>query len=664
MKQLVLLFSLMSMATSCAWGADRPTPETFIYKEAAGLRIAMDVYRNGESQSQPAILWIHGGALIGGRREGIRTDQLKAYLDAGYVVASIDYRLAPESKLPDIAADLRDAFHWLREEGPKIAGVDPERIAAVGHSAGGYLALLAGSIVDPPPQAIVSFYGYGDIVGDWYAKPDPFYLQQPLVTEEEALASVGTAPLASDKGWPKDRFRFYLYCRQQGLWPEQIGGVSPGEDPNFFTPYCPVKNITKDQPPTLLIHGDADTDVPVEQSLMMAEALKEKGAPVRTLILEGAGHGFDGRGIGKDPHADRAFEAVMEFLRERVQGTTTTRTEKDFPPLPAGNGSVQIPTQEWPLDPGPRTVRVYLHYPGGSLAKVNEETGVMLSLHNWGGTHRVGTADPDILANRYNVIAVCVDYLQSGDWQATGKPYDHGLYQAVDALRALHFVRQSLRDEGVPHHPGRIYACGGSGGGNVAMTAAKLAPGAFACVVGMSGMAKLSEDVAYGEEGGSPLNAGYSRDPNHPHHLSAAGQEIRFIGNPAHLEAMMGGGCETHFVLVHGARDDVCPTAEARELAANLEAAGFSVEAHFIGEDDLDGEVFTDTGHSVGDRTRILQKVADPHLLPSSETMKGLGEDRAAPVRFTVTGGEFRLEYGADGPALRFEPTPQSVTAP
>lgn len=663
MRLIGLFFGMVWMATSCAWGADRPTPETFIYKEADGIQIEVDVYRIGESQLQPAILWIHGGALIGGRREGIRTDQLNAYLDAGYVVASIDYRLAPESKLPDIAADLRDAFRWLREEGPKAAGVDPDRVAAVGHSAGGYLALLSGSTVDPPPKAIVSFYGYGDIVGDWYARPDPFYLQQPLVTEEEAIASVGTTPLASDKGWPKDRFRFYLYCRQHGIWPEKIGGVSPSEDPAFFTPYCPVRNITKDHPPTLLIHGDADTDVPVEQSLLMAEALMEKGVPVRSLILEGAGHGFDGRGIGKDPHADKAFEAVMEFLAEPMRMTMTTRTEGGFPPLPAENGSVLIQTQEWPLDPGPRTVRVYLHYPSGSLAKVNEETGIMLSLHNWGGTHHIGTADPDILANRYNLIAVCVDYLQSGDWQATGKPYDHGLYQAVDALCALDYVRDALRDGGVPHHPGRVYACGGSGGGNVAITAAKLAPDAFACVIGMSGMAKLSDDVAFGDEGGSPLNAGYSRDPNHPHHLSAAGQEIRFIGNPAHLEAMKKRGCETHFILVHGAGDEVCPTSEARELAANLEAAGFSVEAHFVGEGDLDGKVFTDTGHSVGDRTRILQKVADPHLLPSSESMKAKGEAPSPAVRFAVTGGEFRLDSDPLGPRLVFEPIPGSVSA-
>jgi len=58
---------------------------------------------------------------------------------------------------------------------------------------------------------------------------------------------------------------------------------------------------------------------------------------------------------------------------------------------------------------------------GGALAGVNENTGLMLSLHNWGGTHARGTADPDLLADKYNVVAICVDYIQSGDWKATGK---------------------------------------------------------------------------------------------------------------------------------------------------------------------------------------------------------------------------------------------------
>jgi len=302
------------------WGENQMNPKSFVYKEVEGLPIELDVYRKEGSTHQPVIVWIHGGALIGGNRGGIKKEQLNLYLDSGYTVVSIDYRLAPETKIPGIVSDVRDALLWVREKGAEKIGVDPDRMGVIGHSAGGYLTLMSGTLVDPPPKALVSFYGYGNIVGDWYSKPDPFYSQQPSVGREEALASVGTTPIATDKNAskPNNRSRFYLYCRQQGLWPELVGGVSPDRDPDFFSPYCPVKNVSTDYPPTLLIHGDKDTDVPVDQSLEMAEALEKAGVPFEKMILEERGHGFDGKGIEKDEKVAEVFDRVIAFLNERL----------------------------------------------------------------------------------------------------------------------------------------------------------------------------------------------------------------------------------------------------------------------------------------------------------------------------------------------------------
>src|SRR5205823_7955621 len=110
----------------------------------------------------------------------------------GYALVSFDYRLAPEVKLPAIAADVEDAFRWLREQGPKLLHVDPNRVVVTGGSAGGYLTLLAGSRVRPRPTALVAYWGYGDVDGDWYTKPSDFYRKQvPLIDKEEAFRAVG-----------------------------------------------------------------------------------------------------------------------------------------------------------------------------------------------------------------------------------------------------------------------------------------------------------------------------------------------------------------------------------------------------------------------------------------------------------------------------------------
>ena len=165
------------------------TPTTYIYKIAGGCNIKADVYRPyAGSTPVAAIIYIHGGCLIYGSRKDINQKQLELYLGAGYAVVSIDYRLAPESKLPEIIEDLQDAFRWIRTSSPILCSLSPQRIAVVGHSAGGYLALMSGFCVAPRPRAIVSFYGYGNIVGEWYSKPDPFYCTQPSVSEQENLA--------------------------------------------------------------------------------------------------------------------------------------------------------------------------------------------------------------------------------------------------------------------------------------------------------------------------------------------------------------------------------------------------------------------------------------------------------------------------------------------
>ena len=106
----------------------------------------------------------------------------------------------------------------------------------MGGSAGGYLTLMTGFRVEPRPKALVSFWGYGDVAGAWYSRPDPFYRSQPLVPEEEARAP-SAAVISEDPG-KNERPKFYLYCRQQGLWPREVAGYDPDAD-RGVRPFCP-----------------------------------------------------------------------------------------------------------------------------------------------------------------------------------------------------------------------------------------------------------------------------------------------------------------------------------------------------------------------------------------------------------------------------------------
>lgn len=331
--------------------------------------------------------------------------------------------------------------------------------------------------------------------------------------------------------------------------------------------------------------------------------------------------------------------------------------------LPAMNASVLVPAQAWPHRPGPRDVRVSVHFPGGLLKNVGEQTGIMLTLHNWGGQDCAGTANPNALADRLNVVAVCVNYLQSGrvDSMESPEPYDYGYLQALDALRSLAYIRSGLRQAGRIYDDGRIFCTGGSGGGNVTLMANKLAPHTFACVVDMCGMKKLSDDIAFHLPGGSGLNARWSRDTQSVNHLSVDEQEIRFIGFPAHLATMKSQNHHCKIIVVHGQDDTTCPFSDAKELVDNMRAAELDVEPHFVGMKDLDGKVFTSSGHALGNRTEIVMQVAGDYLKPDGKkAIRRNGKtdfELREEIQYPTTNGRFVISYATGTPVGTYVPS-------
>lgn len=303
-----------------ARAAALPPMRTHTYKRVGDLEIKADVsVARHDGRPAPVVVWIHGGGLMGGGRQRDSADERKLVdllLADGITVVSVDYRLAPEAKLPAIIEDVEDAFRWVRERGPELFGADPERIAAVGTSAGGYLALTAGFRVSPRPRALVSFWGYGEIIGPWYAEPSAQPRHNTIkMSEAEARRFVSGPPVANGADRPGRHSAFYLFCRQRGLWPREVSGWDPRTEAEKFTPYMALRNVTPDYPPTLLIHGEADTDVPFAQSAMMAAELARHGVAHRLIAVPGAEHGLK----GSDPAFLASIEKeAAEFLRRHL----------------------------------------------------------------------------------------------------------------------------------------------------------------------------------------------------------------------------------------------------------------------------------------------------------------------------------------------------------
>jgi dipeptidyl aminopeptidase/acylaminoacyl peptidase len=198
---------------------------------------------------------------------------------------------------------VRDAWKWLHENGARLFHADLARVGVMGTSAGGYLALMTGYCVTPRPKMILSISGYGDIVGDWYTKPDPFYCQKPMVRREQAFR-------------PNAGKEFYLYCRQNGLWPKEVSGHDPATEPKWFEAFCPLQNVTKDYPPTMLVHGGKDDDVPYEQSVLMDKELTAKGVEHQFVSRPDGGHGVL---LLAGPPGQKIGEQIVAFVEKHLR---------------------------------------------------------------------------------------------------------------------------------------------------------------------------------------------------------------------------------------------------------------------------------------------------------------------------------------------------------
>ena len=140
------------------------------------------------------------------------------------------------------------------------------------------------------------------------------------MTEADARSAVGGDEKVD--GTDPARQDFYLWCRQNGRWPIEIGGRDPETDAAFFTPYSPADSLQAAEPrypPTLLLHGDADTDVPYAQSVHMAARLADAEIAHELITIPNGPHGFDHNPeSASTPEVADALDNVIAFLAKHV----------------------------------------------------------------------------------------------------------------------------------------------------------------------------------------------------------------------------------------------------------------------------------------------------------------------------------------------------------
>ncbi|GAB5521457.1 MAG: hypothetical protein RhofKO_37080 [Rhodothermales bacterium] len=304
---------LVTLGVGLAACSDEPAAsdgETVVYRTVDGLALHADVFRPDTAHATPVILWLHPGGLIFGQRDMLREVQRDLYLKQGFSVVAADYRLAPEASLEEITSDVEAAYQWIRGAGAERYRFDTSRVAVVGHSAGAYLALILGASAVPSPGAVVSFYGYGEVVTPWYQRPAQVYMRGPIITRQAAFGAIQDTPLSGSHA--SERVNLYGYLRQRGRWSEIVGRIDPVQEPEAVRAFEPLHHIDATYPPTLLLHGTNDGDVPFSASERLAEAFEQQDVPYRFSQKLRVGHVFDARLSPGETEA--LFAEVFAFL--------------------------------------------------------------------------------------------------------------------------------------------------------------------------------------------------------------------------------------------------------------------------------------------------------------------------------------------------------------
>jgi acetyl esterase/lipase len=268
------------LSAACCLSAAAQTLTTVEYAKPAGKSLLMDLRVPDGNGPWPVILFLHSGAWISGDRTG---GPAIRQVSRGYAVASIDYRLAPESTWPAQLDDCNEAIRWLRVHAVEYR-LDPARIGVFGTSAGGHLAAVVGTTGEKV-KAVVDLYGPTDL----------------LKLEDQKLPCI---PLNGNASFMPPSL--LMGCPIQACR-EKTATASP------------MTYVTPDDPPFLILHGQRDCLVPWQQSQTLYDSLRASGVSATLHLLPTAEHADD------QFNEPRWTAVVDEFLDTNLRGAVMAR---------------------------------------------------------------------------------------------------------------------------------------------------------------------------------------------------------------------------------------------------------------------------------------------------------------------------------------------------
>ncbi len=241
----------------------------------------MDLYFPSEGGPWPALVYVHGGSWMeGDKSEAAGLGEMMTA--QGYLTVSLNYRLYPQVRFPEMVEDLKCAIRSLRAHAEQY-NLDPNRIALIGASAGGHLVALLGT----------SDKSDGWDVGE--------YLGQS--SRVQVVIAMAPATGLSQK---------FKNPSIQTLVLVAFGGAN-------IAAAGPIPHITPDDPPFLLIHGDQDAVLPVEQSHLMYDRLTKIGVPAQLVIVKNGSHSLTAADGSATPTMDEINQIILEFLPKYLQ---------------------------------------------------------------------------------------------------------------------------------------------------------------------------------------------------------------------------------------------------------------------------------------------------------------------------------------------------------